>query len=59
MSIAMYAITFFSCTRYAFREFDIGSVFAYIGCIYIAKHMGTAKSEKFDGIEIGNVTAMQ
>lgn len=45
--------------RYTFGEFNTGIVFAYIGFIYIAKHMGFVKSKKFDGIETGNVTAVQ
>lgn len=48
-----------SFVRYTFGESNTGVVFAYIGFIYITKHMGFVESEKFDGIETRNVTAVQ
>lgn len=45
--------------RHTFGEFNTGTVFAYVGFIHITKHMGFVESEKFDGIETRNVTAVQ
>lgn len=45
--------------RYAFGQLDTGLVFAYVGFVYIAKHMGSVKSEKFNGTQARHVTAVQ